>query len=59
MYNMYKIYIFDKVQNWIPMTTIQYVTEAQAQKFVDDYPRWGCDHSRTIRNGNWQIRQEK
>ncbi len=53
---MYKIYIFDKRQeDWIPMTTIQYTTEAAAQKFVDDYPLWGCDHSRTIRNGNWQI----
>lgn len=30
-------------------------TEQLAEQFVDDYPRWGSDWSKTIRTGNWRI----
>lgn len=51
----YVIALFDeKEKNW---TTLEHLfkSEQEAQEYVNQYPRAGDQHSRAIREGNWQI----
>jgi len=34
---------------------MQYNQELDAENFVANYPRFGARHSRSIREGNWQV----
>jgi len=50
-----QIIIFDtKEQNWIILKD-GFRTEDEAQEFMDNFPRFGHNYSRSIREGNWQI----
>jgi hypothetical protein len=50
-----QIAIFDtKEQNWIILKD-GFRTEDEAQEFMDNFPRFGHNYSRSIREGNWQI----
>jgi hypothetical protein len=50
-----QIAIFDtNEQNWIILKD-GFQTEDEAQEFMDNFPRFGHKHSRSIREGNWQI----
>jgi hypothetical protein len=51
--NMYTIIIFSQHNDW--QEIINFQKEEEAQKWVDEYPRFGAMYSRTIREGNWQI----
>ena len=50
-----------KYKDWEPLTvrgiTQEFDTEEDAKTFVEKYPSFGQDWSRTIRQGNWQICQ--
>jgi hypothetical protein len=37
----------------------EFDTQAQADAFVQDYPRFGGDLSKAIRQGDWQIVEQK
>jgi len=59
---MCKVWKLDeKIGGWYPMVNqrtneeLIFATKIEAKKFVEEYPRFGCDYSRRIRNGNWQI----
>ena len=53
------IITFFKNRDWVPLTVRgkvqKFDTDAEAELFVQEYPRWGSDFGRAIRNGNWQI----
>jgi hypothetical protein len=52
--NMYTIIIFSQYHNeW--QEIMNFHKEEEAQKWVDEYPRFGAMYSRAIREGNWQI----
>jgi len=47
--------VFDKkLQDW-KVAKDDFTNEDEAERFVKDYPRFGGDLSRTIREGNWRI----
>ena len=51
---MYTVIVFSLQHNdWQEL--MKFNEEVDAQEFVDNYPRFGARHSRTIREGNWQI----
>jgi len=51
---MYTVIVFSLQHNdWQEL--MKFNQEVDAQEFVDNYPRFGARHSRTIREGNWQI----
>jgi hypothetical protein len=37
----------------------EFDTQAEAEHFVDAYPRFGGDISKAIRQGDWQVIQTK
>ena len=51
----FAVIIFDKRLNDWTYFKEGYENREDAQKFIDAYPRFGSDYSRTIREGNWQI----
>jgi len=52
---LHQVIVFDKKLNdWIILKD-GFKNEEDAQKFLDDYPRFGNDYSRTIREGNGQV----
>jgi hypothetical protein len=51
---MKTIIVFDKyINDWIILK--KNFTAIKAKEFIDNYPRFGSEYSRTIREGNWQI----
>ena len=50
-----KIIIFDKRERDWMVWKEGFKSEAEAEKFVADFPAFGHDYSRTIREGNWQV----
>ena len=49
-----KIIVFDlRKKDWIILR--EFSNYKDAQKFIDNYPRFGAEYSKTIREGNWQI----
>ena len=51
---MYTLIVFSMQHNdWQEL--MKFAEYADAEQFVENYPRFGARHSRTIRNGNWQI----
>ena len=61
--NMKETFVINvfKYKDWEPLTvrgiTQEFDTEEDAKTFVEKYPSFGQDWSRTIRQGNWQICQ--
>jgi hypothetical protein len=50
----YKIIWFNnKANGWYELKSFD--TEKQAQNFINEYPRFGSQVGRAIREGNWQI----
>jgi len=55
---MIRLIVFDiHARDWTILR--EFNTEEEAQSFVDKYPRFGAEHSRTMRQGDWQILQSK
>lgn len=49
-------YFDPSARNWVRYK--YFASTKEAQKYVDDYPRFGQVLSRIIREGNWQIIKE-
>jgi hypothetical protein len=51
---MHAVSVFDKhMGGWVILKTFS--DEKQAKAFVANYPSFGAEWSRNIREGNWQI----